>query len=242
MTVVYPFFDGGETTRVVDESAVGDEPALFAAGCRRRIARCGHDVFEDFVDPRRDRRTRRTIGGRASAVAGAAGADPQLALPVWRVRRDRGRCRHAHLVFVEVKTRTSEQVGGVAEAVTPQKVRRLRRLAGLWLAGQDRAVGRRCGSTSWGCGWGEARKPWISHLQGSRLMALGRAFSVAVRGNAGAPSRHVADDGLRLRHGALLAAPFSTIFSAIPVLAPRPSRRVGTVVLATTFEPRRGGR
>lgn len=41
------------------------------------------------------------------------------------------------LVFVEVKTRTTDQYGGVAEAVTPQKVRRLRRLAGLWLAGQD---------------------------------------------------------------------------------------------------------
>ena len=42
------------------------------------------------------------------------------------------------LVFVEVKTRTSDRFGGVEQAVTPQKVRRLRRLAGLWLAGQDR--------------------------------------------------------------------------------------------------------
>ncbi|MGB2923369.1 MAG: YraN family protein [Mycobacterium sp.] len=40
------------------------------------------------------------------------------------------------VVFVEVKTRTSEQFGGVAQAVTPAKVRRLRRLAGLWLAQQ----------------------------------------------------------------------------------------------------------
>ena len=42
------------------------------------------------------------------------------------------------VVFVEVKTRTSDRFGGVEQAVTPQKVRRLRRLAGLWLAAQDR--------------------------------------------------------------------------------------------------------
>ena len=60
------------------------------------------------------------------------------------------RCRYGELdviatdavagavVFVEVKTRTSDRFGGVEQAVTPQKVRRLRRLAGLWLAGQDR--------------------------------------------------------------------------------------------------------
>lgn len=58
------------------------------------------------------------------------------------------RCRYGELdviatdaaaqavVFVEVKTRTTDQFGGVVQAVTPQKVRRLRRLAGLWLAGQ----------------------------------------------------------------------------------------------------------
>jgi putative endonuclease len=57
------------------------------------------------------------------------------------------RCRYGELdviaadrptrtvVFVEVKTRTSDRFGGVREAVTPDKVRRLRRLAGLWLAG-----------------------------------------------------------------------------------------------------------
>lgn len=60
------------------------------------------------------------------------------------------RCRYGELdviaadtavgavVFVEVKTRTSDRFGGVEQAVTPQKVRRLRRLAGLWLAAQDR--------------------------------------------------------------------------------------------------------
>jgi putative endonuclease len=69
------------------------------------------------------------------------------------------------LVFVEVKTRTSDRFGGVAEAVTPLKVRRLRRLAGLWLAAQP---GR------WetvridviGVRIGRSRTPDISHVQG----------------------------------------------------------------------------
>lgn len=59
------------------------------------------------------------------------------------------RCRYGELdivaadsasstvVFVEVKTRSGDGFGGVAEAVTRDKVRRLRRLASLWLAGQD---------------------------------------------------------------------------------------------------------
>ncbi len=58
------------------------------------------------------------------------------------------RCRYGELdliaegaertvVFVEVKTRTGEAFGGLAQAVSPQKVRRLRRLAGLWLAQQS---------------------------------------------------------------------------------------------------------
>lgn len=72
------------------------------------------------------------------------------------------------LVFVEVKTRTGDGFGGLAEAVTPLKVRRLRLLAALWLAAQDRR-------------WTEIRidvirvrirpspvsgDPEISHLQG----------------------------------------------------------------------------
>jgi len=94
-----------------------------------------------------------------------------------RVLARNWRCRYGELdviaaddatdtvVFVEVKTRTGDGFGGVEEAVTPQKVRRLRRLAGLWLAAQDRRwaqvridvvrvrVGRR-------------REPEITHLQG----------------------------------------------------------------------------
>jgi putative endonuclease len=87
------------------------------------------------------------------------------------------RCRYGELdviaadtarrtvVFVEVKTRTSDQFGGLAEAVTAQKVRRLRRLAALWLAQQDRGwaairidvIGVRIG---------RRRTPEVMHLEG----------------------------------------------------------------------------
>ena len=69
------------------------------------------------------------------------------------------------LVFVEVKTRTGDGFGGVAEAVTPQKVRRIRRLAGLWLAGQE---------SGWsqiridviGVRLGRSRTPEVTHVRG----------------------------------------------------------------------------
>ena len=41
------------------------------------------------------------------------------------------------LVFVEVKTRSSTAFGHPAEAVTPRKVARLRRLAAAWLQAHD---------------------------------------------------------------------------------------------------------
>ena len=94
-----------------------------------------------------------------------------------RVMERNWRCRYGELdviavddaaqtaVFVEVKTRTSDQFGGVAQAVTPQKVRRLRRLVGLWLATHDGrwaqvridVVGVRIG---------RRRVPEIFHLRG----------------------------------------------------------------------------
>ena len=94
-----------------------------------------------------------------------------------RVLARNWRCRYGELdviavdddsrivVFVEVKTRTSDRFGGVAQAVTPDKVRRLRRLAGLWLAAQDGrwsairidVVGVRIG---------RRRTPEITHVQG----------------------------------------------------------------------------
>ena len=110
-----------------------------------------------------------------------------------RVLTRNWRCRYGELdviaaddtartvVFVEVKTRTSDQFGGVSQAVTPVKVRRLRRLAG--------AVAR---SAAWQLGGGAHRRDRRAHRSHpsagdhpsarGRLMALGRAFSVAVRG------------------------------------------------------------
>lgn len=43
----------------------------------------------------------------------------------------------AELVVVEVKTRTGDGFGHPAEAVTPAKLARLRRLAGQWLDAHD---------------------------------------------------------------------------------------------------------
>lgn len=40
------------------------------------------------------------------------------------------------LVFVEVKTRASGTYGGPEEAVTPEKIRRIRRIASAYLAGR----------------------------------------------------------------------------------------------------------
>lgn len=86
------------------------------------------------------------------------------------------RCRYGELdvvaadisartaVFVEVKTRTSDRFGGLAQAVTADKVRRLRRLAGVWLAQQN---------DGWaairidviGVRIGRRRTPEITHLE-----------------------------------------------------------------------------
>lgn len=93
-----------------------------------------------------------------------------------RILQRNWRCRYGELdviaadgrdtvVFVEVKTRTGDGFGGVEQAVTPQKVRRLRRLAGLWLAAHD---------GSWaqirldviGVRVGRRRDPEVLHLRG----------------------------------------------------------------------------
>ncbi|OBA58300.1 YraN family protein [Mycobacterium sp. 1100029.7] len=90
------------------------------------------------------------------------------------------RCRYGELdviaaddttrtvVFVEVKTRTGDGYGGLADAVTPRKVRRLRLLAGLWLAAHDgrwAAVRIDVIGVRMGRGY-SSRTPEISHLQG----------------------------------------------------------------------------
>ena len=94
-----------------------------------------------------------------------------------RILHRNWRCRHGELdviacddarrtvVFVEVKTRTGDGFGGLAYAVTERKVRRLRRLAGLWLAGQDvRWAAVRLDVI--GVRLGLAGAPQITHLQG----------------------------------------------------------------------------
>jgi len=95
----------------------------------------------------------------------------------WRVLARNWRCRYGELeviaaddatrtvVVVEVKTRTSDQFGGVSQAVTRTKVGRLRRLGGLWLAAQH---------GSWaavridviGIRIGRSRTPEITHMTG----------------------------------------------------------------------------
>ena len=103
------------------------------------------------------------------------------------------RCRYGELdviaaddvsrvvVFVEVKTRTSDQFGGVEQAVTPAKVRRPP-AAGRTVAGRS---GRQLVGGAHRCRRRAHRSAAYSgdHSSAGRgLMALGRAFSVAVRG------------------------------------------------------------
>lgn len=116
--------------------------------------------------------TRIQLGAMGEALA----ADHLVRMGLRIVARN-WRCRYGELdiiarddatstvVFVEVKTRTGDGYGGLAHAVTPRKVLRLRRLAGLWLAGQD----RRCAAIRIdviGVRVGRRRTPEITHLQG----------------------------------------------------------------------------
>jgi putative endonuclease len=117
--------------------------------------------------------TRVQLGAMGEALA----ADHLMKMGL-RILDRNWRCRYGELdliasdpttntaVFVEVKTRTGDGYGGLAHAVTPRKVRRLRRLAALWLAGQDGGwaavridvIGVRVG---------RRRIPEITHLQGA---------------------------------------------------------------------------
>lgn len=86
----------------------------------------------------------------------------------WRCRYGELDVIAAHdrtLVFVEVKTRTGDGFGGVENAVTPQKVRRLRRLAALWLSGQD-AGWAEVRIDVIGVRIGRSRTPEVMHLRG----------------------------------------------------------------------------
>lgn len=74
--------------------------------------------------------------GEDIAVAHLERAGYQVLARNWRCRQGELDvvARHgAALVFVEVKTRSSQAYGEPAEAVTPVKARRIRGLAGTWL-------------------------------------------------------------------------------------------------------------
>ena len=116
--------------------------------------------------------TRAEIGALGEQLA--ADHLPGLGL---RILDRNWRCRYGELdviavdpitdtvVFVEVKTRTGDGFGGLAQAVTAQKARRLRRLAAIWLAAQDRRwAGVRIDVI--GVRIGRRRTPEIAHLQG----------------------------------------------------------------------------
>jgi putative endonuclease len=116
--------------------------------------------------------TRTEIGALGEQLA----ADHLAGLGLRIVARN-WRCRYGELdliavdvsadtvIFVEVKTRSGDGFGGWEQAVTPQKARRLRRLAGIWLAAQDRrwaqvridVIGVRIG---------RQRTPELTHLRG----------------------------------------------------------------------------
>jgi putative endonuclease len=143
----------------VDEVGIGDK-------CRRKRRDVGGGLHRDGMTTW----TRAEIGALGEQLAVDHLTSQGLAV----VERN-WRCRYGELdviaadnttrtaVFVEVKTRTGDQFGGVEQAVTPDKVRRLRRLAGLWLASQDRRwAGVRIDVI--GVRIGRRRTPEITHL------------------------------------------------------------------------------
>jgi putative endonuclease len=70
------------------------------------------------------------------------------------------------LVVCEVKTRRSLRAGEPVEAVTPQKVRRLRRLAGEWLSANGSATPHRAVRIDVVAVWWPADgSPVIRHLR-----------------------------------------------------------------------------
>ncbi|PZQ92008.1 MAG: YraN family protein [Leifsonia xyli] len=79
-------------------------------------------------------------------------AEQHLVARGYRLVERNWRCRHGEidlvvrdgdaLVFVEVKTRSSTAFGHPFEAITPLKLARLRRLAGVWCQTHPRERGR----------------------------------------------------------------------------------------------------
>jgi putative endonuclease len=85
---------------------------------------------------------RRAVGaaGEDAVAQWYAGSGYTVLARNWRVREgeiDLVARRDATIVFCEVKTRRSDAFGSPAEAVTPAKQARLRKLAVLWLGASD---------------------------------------------------------------------------------------------------------
>jgi len=140
------------------------DPGVFAAGS---VGGTGHGGGMNTPP----RMTRAEIGALGAQLA----VDHLISLGMTVLARN-WRCRwgeldiiaterdHSSVVFVEVKARTTTEFGGIEEAVTPEKARRLRRLASVWLAEQDSrwpdvridVVGVRLGG----------RQPELVHLKG----------------------------------------------------------------------------
>ena len=68
------------------------------------------------------------------------------------------------IVFVEVKSRTSDAAGHPAEAVTPQKQRQISRSALAWLKSRG-LLNRRCRFDIVAVTWGQGSTPTIEHFQ-----------------------------------------------------------------------------
>jgi putative endonuclease len=121
--------------------------------------------------------TQKTMTRIELGAMGEALAVDHLSRTGLRILQRNWRCRFGELdviacddatrtvVFVEVKTRTGDGFGGLAYAVTERKVRRLRRLAGLWLAGQDEHWGA-VRIDVVGVRVGRRRSPEVTHVQG----------------------------------------------------------------------------
>ena len=117
-----------------------------------------------------------TISRQELGALGEQSAVDHLVSLGLRILHRNWRCRYGELdviaadqngtlVFVEVKTRTGDGFGGLEYAVTPRKLRRIRRLAAIWLAEQDtRWPGLRIDVI--GVRVGRARTPEVLHLRG----------------------------------------------------------------------------
>lgn len=167
LTTVYRHINAARMD-AVDYRLTGDNPS---------ILRRGRGAAEIFVGalPQGDgmtMMTRAEVGALGERLAVEHLSDLGL-----RIVARNWRCRYGELdviavdpitdtvIFVEVKTRTGDGFGGLAQAVTQQKARRLRRLAGIWLAAQNQGwtavridvIGVRIG---------RQRNPELTHLQG----------------------------------------------------------------------------